>query len=63
MNDDQVRVYQNGNFYEGGRVLVLGYGNIVKMQYLFYSTPSHSGMNETNQVYCNDDQGRVIQTF
>ena len=44
----------------GAGVLVLGRGHIshiVKMHY-FFKLP---GIDQTNQVYSNDDQGRVYQ--
>ena len=43
----------------GAGVLVRGHGHILKMQYSFSSSSLLWGMDQTNEVYSNDDQGRV----
>ena len=40
----------------GAWVLALGLGLIVEMQYVLTSSCLHWGMDETNQVYSNNDQ-------
>ena len=42
-------------------VLVLGQGQVVKMEYFFSSSCLQWGMDQTNKVYSNDDQRRIYQ--
>ena len=58
-NNDRGRVYQNCKLHDWG-ALVSGRGDIVKMQYFFFSC-LHRGMDQINKVYSNNDQGRVYQ--
>ena len=39
----------------------MGHGHIVKMQFFLPSFSIHWGIDQSNIVYCNDDQGRVYQ--
>ena len=45
----------------GVGTLVLGHGHIVKIKYFFFSSSLHLGMDQTNSVYSNNEQGRVYQ--
>ena len=57
-------VYQNCNFHNPwGRVLALGCGHIshIVEMHFSYKKSVLPGINQTNYVYRNDDQGRVYQ--
>ena len=45
----------------GAGVLLFGRSRIVNMQYFFSSSCLHFGMDQTNSLLSNNDEGRVCQ--
>ena len=65
-SDDQGRVYQNCKFHDpsgrGSCARVWPYKSYSETAlFLLKSSSLFSGIDQTNQVYSNDDQGRVYQ--